>query len=324
MLGSCFFAQPILKERRTLILTITNGAGGSLTEILDQHSGESASSPSLLETVQTNTHLLGQLLEKLDRLSEAVAPQNASRVEPGTDRERERSANTGSTHSSQLHQSFEIEQAKFEQQLAEFESQVVELKQQNRELAAKLADRDVRESIADNRELESLSWEERKQLILEQMERETFDAESFVSSLPYSPEGHETPELLVERMIGELESRRREVEELRALLDQQSQADDSQRAVGAAAIAKLVDSDDLVRQERERLKDLQSEWEEKMREAEITASLERAKLSRERQELAKQRAELDEELAHLRREFRDQEDTKDTTNRRWLVKLGLQ
>jgi hypothetical protein len=61
-----------------------------------------------------------------------------------------------------------------------------------------------------------------------------------------------------------------------------------------------------------------------MREAEITASLERAKLSRERQELAKHQAELDEELAHLRREFRHQGDTKDTANRRWLVKLGLQ
>ena len=48
----------------------------------------------------------------------------------------------------------------------------------------------------------------------------------------------------------------------------------------------MIDENELVVQERERLQMLQVEWEEKFREGEIQASLERAKLSRERQELA--------------------------------------
>ena len=311
----------------TLILAITNGAGGSLTEILNHPSGELSDSPSLLETVQSHTRLLGQLIEKMDRLNESVTRPSAAGEGPGMLVPGPSTATTGWTDSDRTSQAFEVERAGLEQQLAELQSQVVDLKQQNRELAAKVADREVQESIAANGEVESLSWEQRKQLILQQMEQESFDAESFVARLPSTTEARETPALFVERLMGELEARRREVVELRDALDDQSHAGDGQQAVGTAAIAKLVDDDEVVRQERERLKDLQSEWEEKMREAEITASLERAKLSRERQELAKRRAELDEGLAHLRRESRHQEDTKDrkdTANRRWRVKLGLQ
>jgi hypothetical protein len=280
-----------------------------------------------LEAVQTNTHLLGQLLERLDRIGESDVRTTASSQETGTDQTGERRPTTGSIESDPIQQAFELERAGLETQLADLESQVIDLKQQNLDLAAQLANRDVRESIADNRELESLSWEERKQLMIEQMEQESFDAESLVPNLPDSPEGPETPELFVRRVMDELEVRRQEVEELRTLLDHQAQTGDGQLAAGGSSITKLLDSDELVRKERERLMELQSEWEEKMREAEITASLERAKLSRERQDLAKQRAELDEELAHLRRECRHQGDlneSKDTANRRWLVKLGLQ
>ena len=83
----------------------------------------------------------------------------------------------------------------------------------------------------------------------------------------------------------------------------------------------LVDADELVQQERERLQLLQAEWEEKFREGEIEASLERAKLSRERQSLAKRQAELDDELEQLRQELRHDQDRK--VSGRWRNKLGL-
>ncbi len=102
--------------------------------------------------------------------------------------------------------------------------------------------------------------------------------------------------------FGDLETRNQEVQELRHLLDQQTETRDRQFAIGAAAIAEKIDSDELVRQERDRLRRLQTQWEEKFREEEIEASLERAKLSRQRQELAKRQAELEEELEHIRRE----------------------
>ena len=60
-------------------------------------------------------------------------------------------------------------------------------------------------------------------------------------------------------------------------------------AIGAAAVAQLLDTDELVRQERESLKQLQDGLREQLRKAEVDISLERAKLARER-------AELDEKL----------------------------
>jgi hypothetical protein len=74
------------------------------------------------------------------------------------------------------------------------------------------------------------------------------------------------------------------------------------------------------------LKQLQLQWEEKFRQGEIEASLERAKLSRERQELARKQRELDEKLEKIRSELHPEQDGSSpdaTSTRRWLVKLGL-
>ena len=88
----------------------------------------------------------------------------------------------------------------------------------------------MRDAIADNGEAESLSWEQRKQLILQQMEQESFDAESFVANLPHCHEDGETPELFVERLIDEMESRQREVQEFIVFSIEQSQTGDGQLA----------------------------------------------------------------------------------------------
>ena len=53
-------------------------------------------------------------------------------------------------------------------------------------------------------------------------------------------------------------------------------------AVGASAIAELLNTDELIRVERENLTRLQEELQQKLRQAEIEVSLERARLSRER------------------------------------------
>ena len=88
----------------------------------------------------------------------------------------------------------------------------------------------------------------------------------------------------------------------------------------------MLDSDELVQQERERLQMLQAEWQEKFRQGEIEASLERAKLSRERQELAKKQDELQERLERNQREARQAQGKKGSSSAssgRWLAKLGL-
>ena len=91
-------------------------------------------------------------------------------------------------------------------------------------------------------------------------------------------------------------------------------------------IGKILDHDELVCQERENLRRVQEEWRDKLRQAEIEISVERAKIARER-------AQLDKQL-HSFGSVRAQQEAAITsgssvspdnppTKRRWLQKLGL-
>ena len=133
----------------------------------------------------------------------------------------------------------------------------------------------------------------------------------------------ETPSAFIERLRSEIECRDQEIIELRNLLDQQSETRSDGIAIGASAIADMLDADELVQLEREKLQELQAEWEEKFREGEIEASLERARLSRDRQEVLEKKAELELQLEHLQREYRQANAANSRTSRRWLAKLGL-
>ncbi|WP_236621033.1 hypothetical protein [Rhodopirellula sallentina] len=223
-----------------------------------------------------------------------------------------------------------------------------ELRHQNEMLAAQVAESNVSQTVkASSGNDDSLSWEERKALIMRQMEEDTFDADEFVSSLSSNgggkavvaasegvgdaaePEPLPTPQEFVESLVERAERAERsllkrdeEIGELRMLLENQSGTRDDGTAIGAAAIASMIDSDELVMEERERLQQLKNDWEDKFRQAEIEASLERAKLSRERQELAKRAQELEERLEELQREKRDNA-APAKTGRRWLAELGL-
>ncbi len=89
---------------------------------------------------------------------------------------------------------------------------------------------------------------------------------------------------IIERTDREIARREAEINELKRLLAEQSTATQSV-AIGAAAVAELLDHDDLIREERESLRALQDQWRLKLREAEIEISIERAKIARERLEL---------------------------------------
>jgi hypothetical protein len=98
-------------------------------------------------------------------------------------------------------------------------------------------------------------------------------------------------------------------------------------AVGAAAVAGILDTDELIQSEREKLRLLQHEWEEKLRIAEIEISLERARISRERLEFetsihsmpSESQIASGEEPKHCKRS--EQEPL--GKPRRWLRRLGL-
>lgn len=184
---------------------------------------------------------------------------------------------------------------------------------------------------------EPLTWEHRKELMLQQMENDSFDAESFVQSIQSQPAVHHVDDIAdlepaqyvsqlnneLSRISDELRQRNAEVRDLQNRLESGDDANRTGIENGTAAIEDLIDVDALIRDERERLQNQQREWEDRFRETEIAASLERAKLSRERRELAKQNAELEEQLIHFRRESEVDRKAGTKGSRRWLSILGL-
>jgi hypothetical protein len=126
--------------------------------------------------------------------------------------------------------------------------------------------------------LHALSWEDRKQLLLDQLAKETIAAQP-----------SRLPELLdMERVIEEtsqaLSQKDQEIRGLIKLIEEQSIAKETM-AIGASAAMASIDSDPTIAAERERLRALQAQWEESQRQFEIEMSQERAKLACEREVL---------------------------------------
>jgi hypothetical protein len=220
----------------------------------------------------------------------------------------------------------ELEQAL--EQLQEEQARSRELESLNENLAAQIAELRVKNdthSQGMSRPAESMTWEERKAAILEQLHREDSDVR-------YSPKEKVALHELVEKTDREIGRRDEEISELRQLLEQQSttiqgqQDGDAAVAVGAAAFAQMFDTDEVIREEREKLKSIQLEWQEKLRKAEIELSLERAKMARERHELAQKQADMDEKLYRLAKEQPAVDEATASSaapKRRWLSQLGL-
>jgi chromosome segregation ATPase len=118
-------------------------------------------------------------------------------------------------------------------------------------------------------------------------------------------------------------SKDEEIAELKQRLEEQSSTSGSASA-GAAAVAELFSQDEVLKKERERLQALQREWEDKLRQAEIDLSVQRAKIARER-------AEVEERLRVLAEQTARGEEAVDTGDGRgkkpprgrWLTRLGL-
>ncbi|MEM6689868.1 MAG: hypothetical protein AAF664_10600 [Planctomycetota bacterium] len=127
----------------------------------------------------------------------------------------------------------------------------------------------------------------------------------------------------VTSLRNERQSLKDEIEELQMLLSSGSRNNGDGTASGAMAIAGMLEMDELVMQERERLEELQEQWEEKFRRSEIEASIERANLSRERKEVAEMKSKLEIELEQFKREERTEAELGPQAKRRWLAKLGL-
>lgn len=104
--------------------------------------------------------------------------------------------------------------------------------------------------------------------------------------------------------------------EIRRLKQQLAAADDIEPV--SAVEAAVLDNDEVIRVERERIAKLEEEWREKIRTAELEMSVERAKIARAQSELAEQQMELETLRAASGNGLAPGE-----ARRTWFNKLGL-
>ena len=126
---------------------------------------------------------------------------------------------------------------------------------------------------------------------------------------------------VVEKTDQALAQKEREIEELKQLLENQT-ANLGTVAVGAAALGEILDRDAIIREERDNLRRLQAEWEEKLRQAEIELSVERATLARQRVELEEKLREI-ENSAERARQAETTGSQEKPARGRWRARLGL-
>ncbi|MGI9472854.1 MAG: hypothetical protein ACR2NZ_15045 [Rubripirellula sp.] len=292
-----------------------------LTESQQAHEDASGDT-TVIDAVQANAQLLQELSGEITVLRSLLGSvaDSAAQWQGSSSSDSERLEGVDDLEA-ELRQ-WQDECDRLYRRVLKLEDDLEETHQQNEVLASKLANQSV-EAVASTpiETCESLSWEERKQRIMQQMDGDPSTLAATESSSDIMISGSQQSGTSGDRMHADMESRDREIAELRELLEQQSQTQGEGVAIRTAAIAEMLSDDELIQQERLRLQQLQMEWEEKFRAGEIEASLERAKLSRERQEVARHKVELEVQLERLHRELRSSDGEGGT--RRWLTKLGL-
>jgi len=192
--------------------------------------------------------------------------------------------------------------------------EIRELKKRNGELNDQIARLRSDTTQQDETPAGGFDWEAQKRRLMLQLDAD------FDESNPEEASDKLTVEGTIRITDSVIADKDREIKELQQLLENQSSSI-GDVAVGAAAIAGFLDQDELISQERESLKRLQDEWREKLRQAEIDISVERARLGRERTELQGQLQSMDQQR---QQDESDGEQLDDKQPRgRWRRRLGL-
>ncbi|MCA9104215.1 MAG: hypothetical protein R3B96_00725 [Pirellulaceae bacterium] len=162
-----------------------------------------------------------------------------------------------------------------------------------------------------------LDWEAQKRCLLEQLDDAGDDL---------APTDRISVQQIIDATDEVVRRKDEEIDELERLLAQQSE-NIGGFAVGAAAVEQLLETDELIQQERENLDRLQAEWRDKLKRAEIEISMERARLARERKELEAQLETFEQEKTRLEGLLAQKSEPtrcRDNSPRnRWFSRLGL-
>ena len=200
---------------------------------------------------------------------------------------------------------------KLRSQLLEARNDAVESRLQSSDLSLSLA---KYKDPFENQKSEALTWEQRKEALMRQLDAET------QAEVPFDPNKALEIETIIQQTDAEIERRDLEIQDLRSLLQQQAIAQNGM-AIGVAAVAEMIESDAMIIAERFRLQEMQQEWEKKQRQAEIEMSMERAKLARERLDLQEKSRSF--EAEHPAQTAEEKTATKERGRGRWLARLGL-
>jgi len=160
-----------------------------------------------------------------------------------------------------------------------------------------------------------LNWEAEKQRILAALEADLEEEKE--EDREEKIKIHE----VIRRTDRAVAEKNREIGELRGLLESQTNNIGS-LAVGAAALGQILDTDALIQEERKNLVRLQEECRDKLRQAEVEISLERAKIARERSQLDEKIRILEQQGINLTATAAEKEPAKPPRGR-WLARLGL-
>jgi hypothetical protein len=224
-------------------------------------------------------------------------------------------------------------------QLAESEANLAEAskagdgrKREEMQRRLELAVEDLREARRANADLEaklaksrsepkpsgagsggSMNWEAQKEKLLAALEADDRDDDDAV-------EERNTIEGTIRITDQIIAQKDQEIAELKRQIGATS---DSARSEQQVAVADLLDHDETIRQEREKLAQVCAEWREKIGKAEIDISVERAKLARERMELEERMRTMQSEQARRPVGETTEEILKPARGGRWLARLGL-
>lgn len=188
-----------------------------------------------------------------------------------------------------------------------------EIKRANTELEGKLAK--ARTSAGSGKSVSAptagLDWEAQKQRLLAELEEDHATDEESVAERNSIEGTILITDQVVARKDEEIAELQRKLQELGGNSVESRQA----------AASEMLDHDEIIRQEREKLQQIQEEYRQRIGKAETDISLERAKLARERAELAERMQQL-EQRTETRGAATDPAESKPNRGR-WLSRLGL-
>jgi len=165
-----------------------------------------------------------------------------------------------------------------------------------------------------------LDWEAEKERILAALECDFADADGQRAAERMKIESvvRTTEQVIAEKDL--------EIAALKQLLEEHNRKL-SELPTIAAAVYEGLDKDAIIRQERATLQHLQDEWREKLRQAEIELSLERAKIARQCAGMNEKRRELEKQIADSPAATAPSSGDANLSTRpprgQWLARLGL-